>query len=135
MRYSASWLRYFSRISVNPVIHPEGCVDNTQTTTTSAANSPIAKAEAKIEGEKVKSWVSSVVLAISIVANIFFLLQYLESQRALEKAYADIKTQVWVKQDKEDERFQKFLAGPYAQLAGKVEASQILFSKCQESKR
>lgn len=114
--------------------NPERCTDNSQTTTTSAPNSPIAKAEAKIEGEKVKGWVSSVVLAISIAANVFFLLQYLESQRALEKAYTDIKTQVWVKQDKDEEKFQKFVAGPYAELAGKVEASQILFSKCKESK-
>lgn len=51
------------------------------------------------------------------------------------KAETDLKTQVWLRQDKEEEKFQKFVAGPYAQLAGKLEANQILFSKCKESKR
>jgi flagellar biosynthesis/type III secretory pathway M-ring protein FliF/YscJ len=51
------------------------------------------------------------------------------------KAETDLKTQVWLRQDKEEEKFQKFVAGPYAELAGKVQASQILFSKCKESKR
>lgn len=115
-------------------IHPENCSDSSQTTHTSGANSPVAKAEARIEGERVKSWFNNVMLALSIAVNIFFLMEYLESQRALEKAYTDIKTQVWVKQDKDEEKFQKFVAGPYAQLAGKVESSQILFSKCKESK-
>jgi hypothetical protein len=117
-----------------PVLHPEGCIDASQVTTTSAPNSPIAKAEARIEGEKVKGWVNSVVLALSIGVNIVLFVMYLESQRAVADAYKDIKTQVWVKQDKEEEKFQKFVAGPYAELAGKVEASQILFSKCKEAK-
>jgi hypothetical protein len=114
--------------------NPERCKDNSQVTTTSAPNSPIAKAEARVEGEKVKSWVSSVILALAIASNVIFVLLYLDSQEKLEKAYTDIKTQVWVKQDKDEEKFQKFVAGPYADLAGKVQASLILFSKCKESK-
>jgi hypothetical protein len=51
------------------------------------------------------------------------------------KAETDLKTQVWLKQDKEEEKFQKFVAGPYADLAGKLQANQILFSKCKESRR
>lgn len=116
------------------VNNPESCVDNSQTTTTSAPNSPIAKAEARIEGEKVKGWVNSVVLAVSILVNVVLFCMYLDSQRTVADAYKDIKTQVWVKQDKDEEKFQKFVAGPYAALAGEVKASQVLFSKCKESK-
>lgn len=114
--------------------NPEGCVDSSQTTSTCAPNSPIAKAEARVEGERVKGWVNSVVLALSVMVNVVLFSMYLTSQHAVESAYRDAKTQVWVRQDKEEERFQKFVAGPYAELAGKVAASQILFSKCKESR-
>lgn len=50
----------------------------------------------------------------------------------LQDAYKDIQTQIWLKQDKEEEKFQKFVAGPYAQLAGELRANEILFSQCKE---
>lgn len=75
------------------------------------------------------------VMALSIMVNVTLGGMYLSSQRTVADAYKDIKTQVWVRQDKDEEKFQKFVAGPYAELAGKVEASQILFSKCKESSR
>jgi hypothetical protein len=78
--------------------------------------------------------VVAVVLALSIMVNVVMGGMYLISQREVADAYKDIKTQVWVRQDKEEERFQKFVAGPYADLAGNVKASLILFSKCKESK-
>lgn len=78
--------------------------------------------------------VVAVIMALSIMVNIVLGGMYLTSQREVADAYRDIKTQVWLKQDKEEEKFQKFVAGPYAELAGKIEASQILFSKCKESK-
>lgn len=53
----------------------------------------------------------------------------------LHDAYKDIQTQVWLKQDKEEEKFQKFVAGPYAQLAGELRANQILFSQCKEPRK
>lgn len=102
--------------------------------TSSGTNSPVVSARATVEGEKVKGWVTNVMLAISIIVNILLFSMYLDSQRTVVDAYKDIKTQVWVRQDKDEEKFQKFVAGPYAQLAGKVEASLILFSKCKESK-
>lgn len=52
----------------------------------------------------------------------------------LRDAEKDIQTQVWLRQDKDEERFQKFIAGPYAELAGEVKADKILFAKCKESK-
>jgi hypothetical protein len=119
---------------VKVVNNPESCTDNSQVTTTGAPNSPIAKAEARIEGEKVKGWVGSVVLALSIMVNVVLFSMYLNAQHTVVDAYRDIKTQVWVRQDKDEERFQKFVAGPYADLAGEVRASQILFSKCKESR-
>jgi hypothetical protein len=78
--------------------------------------------------------VIATVMALSILVNVVLFGWYLDSQRTVADAYKDLKTQVWVRQDKDEEKFQKFVAGPYAQLAGKVEASQILFSKCKESK-
>lgn len=53
----------------------------------------------------------------------------------LHDAYKDIQTQIWLKQDKEEEKFQKFVAGPYAQLAGELKANEILFSQCKEPKK
>lgn len=54
----------------------------------------------------------------------------------LHDAYKAIQTQVWLKQDKEEEKFQKFVAGPYAQLAGELRANEILFEKqCKEPKK
>lgn len=74
------------------------------------------------------------VTALSISTSIIMLCLYLNSQRDLEQAYKDIKTQVWVKQDKEEEKFQKFVAGPYAQLAGELRANEILFKQCKKEK-
>ncbi len=51
----------------------------------------------------------------------------------LHDAEKDIQTQVWLRQDKDEERFQKFIAGPYAELAGEVKAAELL-AKCKESK-
>jgi len=75
------------------------------------------------------------VVAISIVVNIVIFALYQSTQRDLADAYKDIKTQVWVKQDKEEEKFQKFVAGPYAQLAGELKANEILFTQCKESRK
>jgi hypothetical protein len=75
------------------------------------------------------------VLALSVMVNVVLGAMYLSSQRTVTDAYKDIKTQVWLRQDKDDERFAKFLAGPYAELSGKVEASQILFGKCEENRK
>ncbi len=52
----------------------------------------------------------------------------------LHDAEKDIQTQVWLRQDKDEERFQKFIAGPYAELAGEVKAEQIMLGKCKELK-
>jgi C4-dicarboxylate transporter len=52
----------------------------------------------------------------------------------LHDAEKDIQTQIWLRQDKDEERFQKFIAGPYAELAGQVKAESILLGKCKESK-
>lgn len=52
----------------------------------------------------------------------------------LHDAEKDIQTQIWLRQQQDDERFEKFISGPYAQLAGEVKADQILFNKCKESK-
>jgi hypothetical protein len=76
----------------------------------------------------------AVVVAASILVNVVLFSLYFSTQRELADAYKDIKTQVWVKQDKDEEKFQKFVAGPYADLAAQVKASQILFAKCKESK-
>jgi len=75
----------------------------------------------------------AIVMALSIMTNVVIGGLYFESQRTVADAYKDIKTQVWVHQDKEEERFQKFVAGPYADLAGSVKANQLLFAKCKES--
>lgn len=72
------------------------------------------------------------VIGVSALLNVVLGAMYLNSQRTVADAYKDIKTQVWVRQDKDEERFQKFVAGPYADLAGQVRANQILFSKCNK---
>ena len=73
------------------------------------------------------------ILAIVIAAS---LLTILIESYLLFDAYRAIKTQVWLKQDKEEEKFQKFVAGPYAELAGQLRANQILFeTQCKESKK
>lgn len=72
------------------------------------------------------------VMAFSIMVSIALFGLYQSTERKLEKSYEDIQTQVWLKQDKEEEKFQKFVAGPYAQLAGELRANEILFSKCKE---
>lgn len=94
---------------------------------------PVQKNEMKISGSG-RDLFWSTILALSIMVNVVLGGMYLSSQRTVADAYKDIKTQVWLRQDKDEERFEKFIAGPYAQLAGKVEASQLLFSKCKESK-
>ena len=70
----------------------------------------------------------AIVMAASLLA--ILILSYL-----LHDAYKDIQTQVWLKQDKEEEKFQKFVAGPYAQLAGELRANEILFQQCSKEKR
>lgn len=79
------------------------------------------------------SCLAAIIIDISRASRHDVMLQLAEERAT--KAENDLKTQVWLKQDKEEEKFQKFVAGPYAQLAGKLEANQILFSKCKESKR
>lgn len=53
----------------------------------------------------------------------------------LHDAEKDIQTQIWLKQDKEEEKFQKFVAGPYAALAGELRANEILIQQCTKEKR
>lgn len=73
------------------------------------------------------------ILAIVIAAS---LLTILIESYLLFDAYRAIKTQVWLRQDKEEEKFQKFVAGPYAELAGQLRANQILFeTQCKEPKK
>lgn len=71
------------------------------------------------------------IIAVVMAAS---LLTILIESYLLHDAYKDIRTQVWVKQDKEDEKFQKFVAGPYANLAGELRANEILFRQCQQEK-
>ena len=71
---------------------------------------------------------------IIAVAMAFSVLTSLWLWSKLHDAEKDIQTQIWLRQDKDEERFQKFIAGPYADLAGEVKADKILFSKCKESK-
>lgn len=70
----------------------------------------------------------AVVMAASLLA--ILILSYL-----LHDAYKDIQTQIWLKQDKEEEKFQKFVAGPYAQLAGELKANEILFQQCKTQEK
>ena len=73
-------------------------------------------------------------LIIAIVMAAAVLTILIESYLLFD-AYRAIKTQVWLKQDKEEEKFQKFVAGPYAQLAGELRANEILFEKqCTKEK-
>ncbi len=73
------------------------------------------------------------ILAIVIAAAVLTIL--IESYLLFD-AYRAIKTQVWLRQDKEEEKFQKFVAGPYAELAGQLRANQILFeTQCKEPKK
>src|SRR5882762_2908062 len=53
-----------SRGDVKVTNNPEHCIDNSRTTTTSAPNSPIANAQATVQGEKVKGWFTNVLLAL-----------------------------------------------------------------------
>jgi hypothetical protein len=53
----------------------------------------------------------------------------------LHDAEKDIQTQIWLRQDKDEERFQKFIAGPYAELAGEVKATQLLLGTCKEPRK
>jgi hypothetical protein len=52
--------------------------DNSPTTTTRGNHSPVVKAEARIEGEKIRGWVTNVLLALCIMALIasFFMWRY-----------------------------------------------------------
>lgn len=68
------------------------------------------------------------VMAMAVIALV--IVSYL-----LHDAYHDIRTQVWLKQDKEEEKFQKFVAGPYAQLAGELKANEILMMQCKEPRK
>lgn len=73
-------------------------------------------------------WITAAICAAAVLAVI--IVSYL-----LHDAYRDIQTQVWLKQDKEEEKFQKFVAGPYAQLAGELKANEILFDQCKEKRK
>ena len=70
----------------------------------------------------------AVVMSASLLATL--IVSYL-----LHDAYRDIQTQIWLKQDKEEEKFQKFVAGPYAQLAGELKANEILFQQCKTQEK
>lgn len=76
------------------------------------------------------------VTATSIAVSIVIFLIYLSTARALADAYKDIRTQVWVKQDKDEEKFEKFIAGPYAQQMAEVRMDEMLrqqqISACKE---
>ena len=77
-------------------------------------------------GSSSRDLIVSVIMAISILTSLWL-------WGKLHDAEKDIQTQVWLRQDKDEERFQKFIAGPYAELAGEVKAGQIM-GKCKESK-
>lgn len=109
--------------------HPEQCSDDSVTGNTA----PIQVTRLTLPKDT-RDLILATVTALSIATSIMMLCLYLSSQRDLEQAYKDIKTQVWVKQDKEEEKFQKFVAGPYAQLAGELRANEILFKQCRKEK-
>ena len=69
----------------------------------------------------------AVITAVSVMTSLWL-------WSKLHDAEKDIQTQIWLKQDKDEERFQKFVAGPYAQLAGELRANEILFQKCKGEK-
>jgi len=85
--------------------------------------------------KEAQSYILATVTALALGTVVYLDLELREAHSKLDEAYKDIKTQVWVKQDKEEEKFQKFVAGPYAQLAGELKANEILFSKCKESRK
>ena len=85
--------------------------------------------------KEAQSFILATVTALALGTVVYLDLELREAHSKLNEAYKDIKTQVWVKQDKEEEKFQKFVAGPYAQLAGELKANEILFSKCKESRK
>ena len=77
----------------------------------------------------------AMVMAISIMTTVYMYVQLQDVSTRLHDAYKDIQTQVWLKQDKEEEKFQKFVAGPYAQLAGELKANEFLMQhQCPKEK-
>jgi hypothetical protein len=104
-------------------LHPEYCTDDS----VQASESAHVNINRFTLPKQSRELFLGTVTALSIMTSLWL-------WSKLHDAEKDIQTQIWLKENDEHERFEKFVAGPYAQLAGKVEASQILFSKCKESK-
>jgi len=106
--------------------HEEAVVHN-ESVTASHNSAPTMVNHNKIGvGEKSRDLIIATVLALSIMVNVVLAGLYLSSQRSVVDAYKDIKTQVWVRQDKDDERFQKFISGPYAQQMADIRFDEML---------
>jgi hypothetical protein len=101
-------------------IHPERCSDDS-VNVASHANVNVNRFTLPKDA---RDLILAIVMSASLIALV--IVSYL-----LHDAYRDIQTQIWLKQDKEEEKFQKFIAGPYAQLAGELKAAQIL-AKCPQ---
>jgi hypothetical protein len=74
----------------------------------------------------------AIILSASIMVNLWVTNLYLTSQQALITADNDVKKEVRLKENDQQEQFQKFVAGPYAALAGELRANEILFQKCKQ---
>lgn len=91
-------------------------------------------AVAKIVGGGGRELFVSTIAALALFMVVYLDLELRDAHAKIASAYKDIQTQVWLKQDKEEEKFQKFVAGPYAQLAGELKANEILYQqKCKEN--
>lgn len=104
-------------------IHPERCSDDSVT----ASESAHVNINRFTLSKDARDYILASVTAISVLTSLWL-------WSKLHDAEKDIQTQVWLRQDKDEERFQKFIAGPYAELAGEVRATQIAIVKCKESK-
>jgi C4-dicarboxylate transporter len=105
-------------------LHPENCSDDS----VQASNQAHVNINRFTLPKQSRELILATITAFSVLTSLWL-------WSKLHDAEKDIQTQIWLKQNADEERFEKFVSGPYAQLAGKVEASQILFAKCQESKR
>ena len=105
-------------------IHPEHCNDESITAHTNASVSSVRFALSK----DARDFILATVTALSVMTSVWL-------WSKLHDAEKDIQTQIWLRQDKDEERFQKFIAGPYAQLAGEVEATKLLLGQCKEPRK
>ncbi len=103
-------------------MHPERCSDDS----VQASESAHVNINRFTFSKDARDLILAIVTAISVLTSLWL-------WSKLHDAEKDIQTQIWLRQDKDEERFQKFIAGPYADLAGEVKANQLLYSKCKES--